>query len=122
MGEDERLTGVCPYCGDTLILGGSDTAAQICNCDGAKHERLRMQKWQKLRAAIESICGEGCDEYYPTHKPINEEDLTAVLGVAEMIASQIIHTATLMLRDGTTLKITMTKVERKASSQRCETI
>ncbi len=122
MDNDERLTGVCPYCGDTLILGGSDTAAQICNCDGAKRERLQREKWKKLRMAIESICGEGCDEYYPTHKPIGEEDLTAVLEVAQMIAKQIIHAATMMLRDGTTLKITMTKVERKASSQNCETL
>lgn len=122
MDNNERLTGVCPYCGDTLILGGSDTAAQICNCDGAKRERLQRGKWEKLRMAIESICGEGCDEYYPTHKPIGEEDLTAVLEVAQMIAKQIIHAATMILRDGTTLKITMTKVERKASSQHSETL
>lgn len=122
MGEGERLTGVCPYCGETLILGGADTAAEICNCDGAKCERLQRQRWQKLRMAIESICGEGCDEYYPMHKPISAEDLTAVLEMAEMIAKQIIHAATLMLRDGTTLKITMTKVERKASSQHCKTL
>ena len=122
MDKDERLTGGCPYCGDTLILGGSDTAAEICNCDGAKRERLQRQKWQKLRMAIESICGEGCEEYYPMHKPISEEDMTAVLEVAEMITKQIIHAATLMLRDGTTLKITTTKVERKASSRHYETL
>lgn len=122
MEQEKRYTDTCPFCGGQVILGDADCAAEVCSCSGAQHERGKKMKFEKLRAAIESICGEGCEKLYPIHKPLKEEQFAAVMQIAGMVAEQLIHTASLMLADGTSLKITPAKVERKASSQHNETI
>ena len=59
MEQEKRYTDTCPFCGGQVILGDADCAAEVCGCSGAQHERGKKMKFEKLRAAIESICGEG---------------------------------------------------------------
>lgn len=77
---------------------------------------------KKLKTAIETSCGEGCEKLYPLHKPLKEDQLTAVVEIAAMVAKELLHSASLVLADGTSLKITGGKVERKASSKYSESI
>lgn len=112
----------CPFCGRIVMCLPEESAEDICDCPDSQHKRIAALRFSKLKAAIYTSCGEGCEEYYPLHKPLKEEQLISVIEIAEMVAKKLINSAALTLSDGTSLRITETKVERKASSKYSENI
>lgn len=112
----------CPFCGKYVMCSPDEPPEDVCDCPEAQHKRESVMRFEKLKTAIETSCGEGCEKLYPLHKPLKEEQLTAVVEIAAMVAKELLHSASLVLADGTSLKITGSKVERKASSKYSESI
>lgn len=116
------LTDECSYCGSALIVQPSERAEDVCTCPGAAEYRRREECYTKLKTSIEDCCGEGCEQLYPLHKPLGEEELTAVIHIARMIADEAVSAAVLTLTDGTTLKLSALRVERRAVSKHSSTV
>jgi hypothetical protein len=110
----------CPFCGKYVMCSPDEPPEDVCDCPEAQHKRESAMRFEKLKTAIETSCGEGCEKLYPLHKPLKEDQLTAVVEIAAMVAKELLHSASLVLADGTSLKITGGKVERKASSKYSE--
>lgn len=85
-----------------------------------KENRQCVLKSSRLQSRPRA--GKVVKKLYPLHKPLKEDQLTAVVEIAAMVAKELLHSASLVLADGTSLKITGGKVERKASSKYSESI
>lgn len=119
---NDYITKICEFCGSAVLCLPNEEAEDACKCGRAKHRQEMREKQGKLQAAIEMCCGESCEEFYPLHKPLKEEELTALIEIVNMICSELIYSATLTLMDGTSLKLSESGVERKATSKRKESI
>lgn len=120
--NNEYETKTCSLCGSPVITMPGQAAEKVCSCPEAQHRRDMDARFVRLKDAVENSCGEGCELSFPLHKPLTEEQLTAVVEIAEMVSYERIISAALVLPDGTDLKITSKKCERKATSKRAETI
>ena len=118
----DYITKFCEYCGSAVMCGADEKAEDVCNCEMAKHKRELLEKQSKLKAAVEMCCGEDCEEYYPLHKPLREEELGALYKIVDMICGELIYAATITLTDGTSMKLSQYSIERKATSKRKESV
>ena len=76
----------CPFCGKYVMCSPDEPPEDVCDCPEAQHKRESAIRFEKLKTAIETSCGEGCEKLYPLHKPLKEEQLTAVVEIAAMVA------------------------------------
>lgn len=78
--------------------------------------------YDKLLSAAKNCLGEECGKKYSSLKPVSEAELNAVREIIGMLCSELISSASLGLIDGTSLKINLVSVERRAISRRKEQI
>lgn len=112
----------CPYCGNIVMAGEGEEAEDVCTCAEAERRRDLKLRYDKLLSAAENCLGKECGKKYPSLKPVSEVELNAVREIIGMLCSELISSASLGLIDGTSLKINLVSVERRAISRRKEQI
>lgn len=52
----------CPFCGKYVMCSPDEPPEDVCDCPEAQHKRESAMRFEKLKTAIETSCGEGCEK------------------------------------------------------------